>query len=418
MRISLIALAGFILLGWGAEAVAQKPSRARSATGGAAGKSARSATSSGGGAAPQKQQRAAQTPASTKKSGNSSGAQKTGRTARGSGKEEDQGPPPLLICAEEAADRLASGECKFLLPEPVRATPFGEQAFLCVLQTKASGKTTSVFEYFLQQGYGVSESRIKEGVGTLSLNYRNKGIGEYFSFLLERLNSGTLSDADIFDKITEQVLSDSDIDPKSQAVIENKEVAAVTIPLPFTKNDIDRCRSASAEALGKCGANAANDPMLKTEIAKNCADYESELIKHSANARADVMKRKGELETVLLKRLSGANESAARALELAKEATKLQEEKRQQGEQDQINKIKDERAKLVRDTVGLDPAKPSFANKNKEICKLDNQLKQLDPYYAPADGLGCANAPPPPAPDGEPNSGTDGNSGGETGAGE
>jgi|GEM_PF-6336030 len=416
MRTSLLALAGFILLCYGAEAVAQKPSRARSATGGAAAvKSARSATSSGGGA-PAKQQRAAQTSASTKKSGGSGNQTKSGK--RGSGKEEDQGPPPLLVCAEEAADKLTGGECKFLLPEPVRATPFGEQSFLCALQTKASGKTTSVFEYFLQQGYGVSESRIKEGVGTLTIGYKNKGIGEYFSFVLERLNSGKLSDADIFDKLTEQILKDSDIDPKSQAVIENKEIAQVTISLPFTKNDIDRCRSAATEALGKCGANAASDPLLKTEIAKNCSDYESELIKHSANARADVMKRKGELETVLLKRLSGANENAARALELAKEATSLQEAKRQQGEQEQTNKIKDERAKLVRDTVGLDPAKPAFANKNKEICKLDNQLKQLDPYYAPADGLGCANAPPP-APEEKPRSGTGDNSGGgETGAGE
>jgi hypothetical protein len=258
---------------------------------------------------------------------------------------------------------------------------------LCVFSSKTSGKTSSVYEYFLQQNYGLSESAVKDGTADLNVRYKKKGLKKYYDYIQGRIASGTLSEADIFDDIASEVLEKSEMDMTSQMEIENKSVEYVILPSEFTKNDITKCSADAKAALAACEASA--DPDMKKKIAENCLLYESELMKLASISKAEVMKKSNALETALVQRLSAGVDNAKRALELKNQMSDLKEKENAQAITDQAIELQSQRTELVTSLANMDKASASYKTKNNSVCDIDKKLKDLLGSWTPADNYGC-----------------------------
>lgn len=222
-------------------------------------------------------------------------------------------------CMLSASGSVMEGECAYLL----EGLPdgFKSKDFLCVYQTKGTAKSGSATEIYMQQNYGLSESGLKANTAEVGVKYKKRGLRKYYDYIVKRADSGSLSEADILSPFATELLDKSNLDYDSIETIEEKDISSVSLAADITKTDMDACLKRVKETTKECGYS--NDNELKKRIETSCAEYESELMKLAATARAEAVKRQEKIISALLDRVSSVVANERRAIDLAKEQANI-----------------------------------------------------------------------------------------------
>ena len=201
--------------------------------------------------------------------------------------------------AEGEIDGPANGACKFLLPDDMRGA-YKPKDFLCVFQTRASGKAESVWDYYLTQNYGIKEGSVKDGTSVADLRYKKKGLYKYYEYLLSEMDRRSLKENKIFTAIAEEILDRNEVPNDATNKIEDKSVDSVSISMDITRADINACNEAVKAISDECGE--MSDPEAKKAVESSCISYDAALTKRAGDKRIEAMSREGDLLEVLLQR--------------------------------------------------------------------------------------------------------------------
>ncbi|MDR1009421.1 MAG: hypothetical protein LBL52_04185 [Rickettsiales bacterium] len=259
-----------------------------------------------------------------KKGGSSKGAASMGKGApkpdaskknkKSSSSSSVEAPDPAIACLQTGLPELATGPCEFLVPEDLQKSL--KEPFLCVYNSSSSTNAESVYEYYTQQNYGVSESRVKADSSVVDLKYKNKGLYKYYEYLLDEIKKGDLKENKIFDEITETVTEHMDAPLDATKYIDAKNIESVQISLDIARGDITRCQEAADKIAEDCGANTSQEAHAK--IDSSCLAYEAALAKRAGDKKVEALRHEKEIYDALLQRV-GANNNAEEIILKAKQ---------------------------------------------------------------------------------------------------
>ncbi|MCR5506425.1 MAG: hypothetical protein K6F04_01090 [bacterium] len=206
-------------------------------------------------------------------------------------------------CMVDNLETLLSGECKFL-NEPEVLSELSNK-FYCIYNYKDKSKAESVYNYYLYQNYATNEESIKEGDASVVIknpqNGNLKGASKYYETLISGAEDGTLSDGKILDFLTEEVLdSDSSLTSNEISAIQKISIDSATITMDVVKENIETCKKATKKIVNSCGI-ASNEEM-QDKIISSCDEYNTALVKRTANNKAKVMDLKAKLVEILRNR--------------------------------------------------------------------------------------------------------------------
>lgn len=311
----LLAMLAALLLAVPAGSAKPKKSAGskRAASGGAKGSSRKAAKSSGGGA--KSAPKSASGPKKPAGKGGKKGKKEADPAEARLSDPNDPAPcmrsglPRLLAKAvdgdEDGVGEASAGACGFLLPDDIAKT-VKPDSFLCVYNTRSSGKADSVYNYYLTQNYGITENSVKEGSSVVNVRYKKKGLYAYYKFLSDELASGGLKESAIFDQLAEDILERNEIPADQEAAIENKSVESVELSLDITKSAMEACAAAVRDIDAECGEMSS--PEAKKAVEASCLAYDSALTKRAGDMRVKALSQDSKLLEALLQRsAAGAN---------------------------------------------------------------------------------------------------------------
>ena len=361
-----------------------------------AGNIKRAATSGGSGAKSSGNTKKATGSKSKSKSSSSSksGASSSSSSSSSSG----EGLSAELKCLQQNISSLLGDKCKFVVDSDITSALEGEDLY-CVYNYKDSGKTSSVYNYYLNAYYGVSETSVKSDTSIVNVKNSSKNALKYYQYLIDEIANGTLKESKILDSVTEKVLENSNVANDVQGVIEKKSVETVPLSMSIVSSDLENCTKATKAILKECGA--IGNQTVKKKISESCTAYNAVLLKLAGNKKTEALGFEGEIINALKERANADFYDYKELVEQQAEKLKLDEQYAETQKKTKLltlkNKRDDTASKLVelRNRIkGLnsdDSAKETFESQANtyasSLCLLDQQISSLDSTYKPSDNL-------------------------------
>ena len=357
----------------------EKRNNKRAATGGSARKSKSTSSSS------KKKKNEKKSSSSKSSSGSSSKSSSSNENSSSS-------ESPELKCLQDKIESLLSDKCSFIIDDNIKTALEGKDLY-CVYNNKDSGKTSSIYNYYLNAYYGVSETSIKEDTSVINVKDRSKNALKYYQYLIDEITNGTLKESKILDNIRDAVLENANIDVDVQMTIEEKTVETVPLAIDIIKSDIDTCTKETKAILREC--NATGNQEVKQKIKESCEIYNSALIKLAGDKKAEALGYEAEIITVLKERLKTELYSMKDSVEMQKELVKQKEELADVEKRNKILNLQNSRSENIDQITKLeeeiatigDDEKQADLKKQKEtaittlknsICQIEKQIKQYD----------------------------------------
>ena len=262
-----------------------------------AGNIKRAATSGGSGAKSSGNTKKATGSKSKSKSSSSSksGASSSSSSSSSSG----EGLSAELKCLQQNLSSLLEDKCKFVVDSDITSALEGEDLY-CVYNYKDSGKTSSVYNYYLNAYYGVSETSVKSDTSIVNVKNSSKNALKYYQYLIDEIANGTLKESKILDSVTEKVLENSNVANDVQGVIEKKSVETVPLSMSIVSSDLENCTKATKAILKECGA--IGNQTVKKKISESCTAYNAVLLKLAGNKKTEALGFEGEIINALKER--------------------------------------------------------------------------------------------------------------------
>lgn len=361
-----------------------------------AGNIKRAATSGGSGAKSSGNTKKATGSKSKSKSSSSSksGASSSSSSSSSSG----EGLSAELKCLQQNLSSLLGDKCKFVVDSDITSALEGEDLY-CVYNYKDSGKTSSIYNYYLNAYYGVSETSVKSDTSIVNVKNSSKNALKYYQYLIDEIANGTLKESKILDSVTEKVLENSNVANDVQGVIEKKSVETVPLSMSIVSSDLENCTKATKAILKECGA--IGNQTVKKKISESCTAYNAVLLKLAGNKKTEALGFEGEIINALKERANADFYDYKELVEQQAEKLKLDEQYAETQKKTKLltlkNKRDDTASKLVelRNRIkGLnsdDSAKETFESQANtyasSLCLLDQQISSLDSTYKPSDNL-------------------------------
>lgn len=360
-----------------------------------AGNIKRAATSGGSGAKSSGNTKKATGSKSKSKSSSSS---KSGASSSSSSSSSGEGLSAELKCLQQNISSLLEDKCKFVVDSDITSALEGEDLY-CVYNYKDSGKTSSVYNYYLNAYYGVSETSVKSDTSIVNVKNSSKNALKYYQYLIDEIANGTLKESKILDNVTEKVLENSNVANDVQGVIEKKSVETVPLSMSIVSSDLENCTKATKAILKECGA--IGNQTVKKKISESCTAYNAVLLKLAGNKKTEALGFEGEIINALKERANADFYDYKELVEQQAEKLKLDEQYAETQKKTKLltlkNKRDDTASKLVelRNRIkGLnsdDSAKETFESQANtyasSLCLLDQQISSLDSTYKPSDNL-------------------------------
>lgn len=361
-----------------------------------AGNIKRAATSGGSGAKSSGNTKKATGSKSKSKSSSSS---KSGASSSSSSSSSfGEGLSAELKCLQQNLSSLLGDKCKFVVDSDITSALEGEDLY-CVYNYKDSGKTLSVYNYYLNAYYGVSETSVKSDTSIVNVKNSSKNALKYYQYLIDEIANGTLKESKILDSVTEKVLENSNVANDVQGVIEGKSVETVPLSMSIVSSDLENCTKATKAILKECGA--IGNQTVKKKISESCTAYNAVLLKLAGNKKTEALGFEGEIINALKERANADFYDYKELVEQQSEKLKLDEQYAETQKKTKLltlkNKRDDTATKLVelRNRIkGLnsdDSAKETFESQANtyasSLCLLDQQISSLDSTYKPSDNL-------------------------------
>lgn len=367
-----------------------------------AGNIKRAATSGGSGAKSSGNTKKAT--GSKSKSKSSSSSKSGSSSSSSSSSSSGEGLSAELKCLQQNLSSLLGNECKFVVDSDITSALEGEDLY-CVYNYKDSGKTSSVYNYYLNAYYGVSETAVKSDTSIVNVKNSSKNALKYYQYLIDEIANGTLKESKILDSVTEKVLENSNVATDVQGVIEGKSVETVPLSMSIVSSDLENCTKATKAILKECGA--IGNQTVKKKISESCTAYNAVLLKLAGNKKTEALGLEGEIINALKERANADFYDYKELVEQQTEKLKLDEQYAETQKKTKILQLKNKRDETANKLVELqskisgldadDSAKETFEsqanNYASSLCILDQQISSLDSTYKPSDSLAkCADS--------------------------
>lgn len=334
----------------------------------------------------------------SKSKSKSSSSSKSGASSSSSSSSSGEGLSAELKCLQQNLSSLLGDKCKFVVDSDITSALEGEDLY-CVYNYKDSSKTSSVYNYYLNAYYGVSETSVKSDTSIVNVKNSSKNALKYYQYLIDEIANGTLKESKILDSVTEKVLENSNVANDVQGVIEGKSVETVPLSMSIVSSDLENCTKATKAILKECGA--IGNQTVKKKISESCTAYNAVLLKLAGNKKTEALGFEGEIINALKERANADFYDYKELVEQQTEKLKLDEQYAETQKKTKLltlkNKRDDTASKLVelQDKInGLnsdDSAKETFESQANiyasSLCLLDQQISSLDSTYKPSDNL-------------------------------
>lgn len=389
-KLNILFVALFLLLTISLDfAFAQRQNSTRSSSRSASG-SSRSSSRSASGSSRSSGGTKSQSSSSNKSKSYSSRGGTTSKSSKRDKEDEEEEEEMTQEdqCLVNKIPELLGGDCKFLADENIQ--PFlGEGPFYCLFNSKDSGKTQSVYNYYMKAYYGTSEGAVKSSTTLIKIKDSAKNALKYYEYLMEEIEKGTLMESKILDNIREDLLDNSSMSIDDQSLIEDKEVEEVELAIPFVKDNIEACSKATRKVLLDCGAIGDRD--IKAKITSNCTNYGGTLMRLAGEKKVEAMGYESELINVLKQRISSGveNQKEAAAREVDKHAFAIDEKRGIRATK--AVEVLELKSKIdgMEDGDSKTRQKARLDALNAELCDIDKFIGQADRTYTIPDYLGC-----------------------------
>ena len=329
------------------------------------------------------------------KKGGSKSYSKSSSSSKKSGEETTGSLSKELKCLQGKITEIIDGPCGFLVDTDIKDN-LGEEDLFCLYSYKDSGKTSSIFNYYLGAYYGITENSIKADTSIVNIRNTSKNALKYYQYLIDEINYDTLKESKILDNVREAVLKNADLDVSVENTIEAKNIDSVPISIDIVSSDIEACTKATKSAMTEC--NAVGDLTVKSKITESCTNYNAILIKLAGAKKAEALGYETEILKALKQRANADFYDYKDMVNMEKEKLELKKtykevlnetsalEYREKREDailkistltDEIEKTTDEEAKAKK--------QESLEKYKNDICSYDKTIKKYDSTYKPDD---------------------------------
>lgn len=356
---------------------AASANKKRAATGGSSGKQTQKKSNS-----------------STKKSGSKSYS-KSSSSSKKSGEETTGSLSKELKCLQDKITEIIDGPCAFLVDTDIK-DGLGEEDLFCLYNYKDSGKTSSIFNYYLGAYYGITENSIKADTSIVNVRNSSKNALKYYQYLIDEINYETLQESKILDNVMEAVLKNADLDIDVQNTIEAKSIDSVPISIDIVSSDIEACTKATKSAMTEC--NAIGNLTVKSKIAESCTNYNAILIKLAGAKKAEALGYETEILKILKQRANADFYDYKDMVTMEKEKLELKKTYKEVLNENSALEYKEKREEAILKIATLTEEienttdeevkaekQKSIDTYKESICSYDKSIKKYDKTYKPDD---------------------------------
>lgn len=300
-----------------------------------------------------------------------------------------------LKCLQGKLTEIIDGPCNFLVDSDIK-DGLGEEDLFCLYNYKDSGKTSSIFNYYLGAYYGITENAIKADTSIVNIKNSSKNALKYYQYLIDEINYDTLKESKILDNVTDAVLKNADLDTSVQNPIESKNIDSVPISIDIVSSDIEACTKATKSAMTEC--NAIGDLTVKSKITESCTNYNAILIKLAGAKKAEALGYETEILNALKQRANADFYDYKDMVNLEKEKLELKKTYTEVVNETSALEYKEKREEAILKIATLTEEiknttdeevktkKQASINTYKEqICSYDKTIKKYDKTYTPDD---------------------------------